>query len=247
MADLSTGVYEAVTESFGSNRVRIALVVIGVLAAMVLFFSLGGEDGDESKRPGAGLSPRGSSERAEIPARDLDTNAGSAAGNTERFSNPGADPGRFSSRGTEGSEATSGRDDSGGAGLEGDRVGDSQRRRDSDRDFDRGDRDAERIRRETARLRAIQDVTAGIRAAQANPGAAPEMVAEFRRQLPVPVELEDASRQVNLTPPEILETLRASNEVPPEIVRAMAEAEANGTSEELRAFMMGEDAPSRDE
>jgi hypothetical protein len=66
------------------------------------------------------------------------------------------------------------------------------------------------------------------------------VIKELQRDTPVPFEIQEAVRQVNLTPPEIMEGMRQSTETPSEIAQAMAEAQERGTSDAMRAYMAGE-------
>jgi hypothetical protein len=93
---------------------------------------------------------------------------------------------------------------------------------------------------ELALARTLEAIQAGIRSARANPGLPPEVIEELERDTPVPFEISEAVRQVNSTPPEIMEGMRQSTATPPEIAQAIAEAQEQGTSDAMRAYMAGE-------
>ena len=101
--------------------------------------------------------------------------------------------------------------------------------------------ESEKINRAIQRGLEIKEIEAGILAAQANPGPPPRIAQALAQPASeVPVELERASRQADVTPPEILDALYAERSDPPEIIQAMQEAAERGTSDELRAYMAGE-------
>ena len=100
--------------------------------------------------------------------------------------------------------------------------------------------ESEEINRAIQRGLEIKQIEAGILAAQANPGPPPSIAQALAQPSEVPVELERASRQADVTPPEILDALYAERSDPPEIIQAMQEAAERGTSDELRAYMAGE-------
>jgi hypothetical protein len=100
--------------------------------------------------------------------------------------------------------------------------------------------ESERINRAIQRGLEIKAMEAGIVAAQANPGPPPPIAQALRQPAEVPVALERASRQPDVTPPEVLDALYAEPSQPQDILQAMQEASARGTSDEVRAFMAGE-------
>jgi hypothetical protein len=223
-------------ESVRSNQRGVVAIVVVVLAVLAFMLLRGGE---EAAEPGlASDSPA-----AEAPApralRDpgsvLPSNPSARSGRTSEM-----EPGDADLDSHRASESPQRRTDAGDSPAGGDAAAGSSRIGDADI-FDPGvDREKARVKKELARARATAVVTAGIRAAQANPGLPPELAQRIQPGSPVSTDLEEAGRGVNLAPPEILDILRADPETPPEIAQAMADAEARETSEEFRAYMMGE-------
>ena len=210
--------------SRGSAR---GLFVAGLLVAgLVLAFFLwnAGSSGPTAEGETAGLaaSERGLSPIQSVPSTDA--NAPGDRTPSGRFRAESEDHLGFSGPDDQSSERT--------RASEGSRPGGP-----ADDPF----AESEEINRAIQRGLEIKQIEAGILAAQANPGPPPSIAQALAQpSSEVPVELERASRQADVTPPEILDALYAERSDPPEIIQAMQEAAERGTSDEMRAFMAGE-------